>query len=108
MYRIMKKSIFLILTSVLLLSCGGNRSSNNSESYNNSSFCEIDRSGNYMDLAIERVRLTGCVVSGFQFINNTYLVQSFCPELPPYPGRIEFSIKINECGEVVSAKTSSY
>ena len=90
---------------MLLLGCGGNRSSNNPESSNNSSFCEIDMSGNYMDLAIERVKVTGCMISGFQFFNGTYFVQSYCPELP---GRVEFSIKINDCGEIVDVNTSSY
>lgn len=61
---------------------------------------QIDKSGRYMDIALNEVRTTGngFLITGSQFIGDTYLVQGYSPE---YGVSIDVAMKINVCGEIV-------
>ena len=68
---------------------------------NSTSYCnEFDKTGSYMDIALNEVRTTGSgfLITGSQFIDDTYLVQGYSPE---YGVPIDVAMKINVCGEIV-------
>jgi hypothetical protein len=62
--------------------------------------CEIDKTGQYLGVAEQRVKDVGCGISGNLFLRDTYYITAVCPELG---GRVDFEIIIDDCGEVVSA-----
>ena len=70
-------------------------------SSNNSNNCDkFDKTGQYMDIALNEVKTTGSgfLITGYQFLGDTYFVQGYSPE---YGVPIDVAMKINVCGEIV-------